>query len=197
MQSYKISHEASEIAKRILDKVPKQEPRLPKVSTNIPKRGGMEAVRQRAMEELKRLASQDDNSEKGYLNKIAHDYNKSRDNIEEWLVAHGTNSASSLCQILLDGKLVHQSKIESYGGFGNNVAVDGHYDRGWGVFITSSKAVRENLKEEYPYRVISLDNFEVIVFPEAKVDIIRNEFPSYKQLIKGYKEFAEELNECF
>jgi hypothetical protein len=139
--------------------------------------------------------------EKGFLNDIAKLFLEKRP--KEILVAHGTQSPFSLCQILLDGRVkCFENKCGPLGSYDRNTNKTGYYDNGWGVFVAKRETlesaeveiVRTAEKETKIYK-IPLKDLEAILLPTLAVDIVRTEFPEHAQMLKSYLEFANELNQ--
>ena len=149
-----------------------------------------------------KIEFEDTHEEKEYLSKIASFYNE-RVADEEILIAHGTQSSSSLCQILLDGNLKHIKDIINYGNLGifeGDIALGGYayWDHGWGVFVANLKTIQQNClarSEKENYLIVPLNELKGILLPTQIVDIVKEEFPDYRNLIKGYRQFAEELRQ--
>lgn len=112
------------------------------------------------------------------------------------LLAHGTLSTSSMCQILLDMELRHTRGIVNYGrlGTGDDTQIGGHWDLGWGLFIIKAKTFKELPQNNPVYNRVPLAALEVIVFPQPIVEAVRTEFPQHAHKIKSYSEYADELN---
>ena len=161
----------------------------------------------------------DINRERGILNEVAKTYNevinevaresnktasKEKKTPPNLLVAHGTQSVFSLCQILVDSKFKHLKDKLCYGALGSysdNLLDTGYYDNGWGVFVAKSETA-ESAKLEGKYIAIPLEDLEGVLLPTPIVDVVRNEFPrnefpEHAQILKGYLEFTDELKQRF
>jgi|TARA_B100002003_G_C14104639_1_gene531327 hypothetical protein len=134
-----------------------------------------------------------------FLNEAAELYNSNQptggDNERPTvLLAHGTDSSSQFCQILLDGKLKHLIGRESYGQLGSPATVDegGYYSCDWGLFVGTVQTVRST-RVKSDHREVPLHDLDAILFTTPIVEIVRRHFPRYGSVIKGYRQFGNEL----
>lgn len=135
--------------------------------------------------------------ERRYLKCAAQRYN-ALSSPGDHLIAHGMQGSSSLCQILLDGELRHIKGIENYGdlgSYGESTQVGGYWDMGWGVFVATPKTIQDNLisSEGNDFLVVPLSDLRGILLPSPLIDVVGREFPQHGTLLKGYRQFAQEL----
>ena len=113
------------------------------------------------------------------------------------LIAHGTTDCVQFVHIMEDGKLRHFTHHENYGGLsaGHDIQLGGHWDDGWGLFVAEQKCVAQHrvAAGEEKLWEMPLEDLRAIVLPSQVIAILRSEFVQYHHLLKGYKEFAEEL----
>lgn len=176
---HKITHQAEDAGKRILNSIPKQEPQV-----------GM-GLRRPLWHKAK---YSDTEVEKNYLESVANDYNAMVSH-DKNLIAHGTQDCSSLCQILMDGELKHVVGIENYGNLGcgpmKSVQAGGYWDNGWGVFVTTPAVLKTCDIDEF--LIVPLEKLNAILLPRQTVDAVRSEFPEHTNLLRSYKQFADEI----
>ncbi|MBM3231855.1 hypothetical protein FJZ21_00555 [Candidatus Pacearchaeota archaeon] len=112
-------------------------------------------------------------------------------------MAHGVESTGfqTVAKIFIDGKLRHYKYQENYGELGieYNGAV-GHWDFGRGLFVVRRDKLSSSRNEARGeiYRV-SLEDVEAAVFPTEVAEVVRYTFPSREKIVKGYGEYADEL----
>lgn len=113
------------------------------------------------------------------------------------LLAHGVDSTrfQTLTKIFLDGRLRHQLWRENYGELGvpyNGIV--GHWDFGQGLFVAGADKLAMNIDKATgrSYNV-PLEDIDAIVFPTEVAEVVRHTFPSREGLVKGYTEYAAEL----
>ncbi len=143
---------------------------------------------------------QDTDEERRFLKKAAKEY-KLRVRLQDELLAHGSQGCSDLCQILIDGKLKHIQGIESYGlldAYGESIQAAGYWDHGWGVFVATSRTIQACVEQSRgkDFLEVPLQELRGIILPTPLVELVRNEFPGYGNLIKGYRQFGEELEKA-
>ncbi|MFH1308094.1 MAG: hypothetical protein ABIH72_04535 [archaeon] len=184
-----ISTAAEEISKIILNRIPRDKLKVKK---------GLGLRRPLWF----KIEFQDTAEERAYLRGVAERYN-SQNSPENHLIVHGTQDCSSLCQILLDGKLKHNKGIENYGSlaakYDESVIAGGYWDHGWGIFVTTPKIIDTNyeLSERNNYLVVPVKDLKGVLFPHHLVEVVRYEFPKHSSLLKSYGQFAQELEKHF
>jgi hypothetical protein len=183
---HKISGKVEEISKRIIKSIPKE-----KIVYG-------EGLRRPLWNKIE---FQDTAKERNYLSEIATQYN-TQVSSKNRLVAHGTEDCSTLCQILLDGKLKHIKGVENYGSlgaYGENIQVGGYWDRGWGLFVATPNIITESKanSENNEFLTVPLQELKSILLPSPIVEVVKREFPEQLNLLKSYREFANEIKFYF
>lgn len=113
------------------------------------------------------------------------------------LIAHGVDSIGfqTLAKIFFDGKLKHYTQQENYGALGvPYTGMTGHWDNGLGLFVaTRDKVVANKDIARGSIYSVPLEDVEAVVFPTEVAEVVRHTFPSRAQLVKGYTEYANDL----
>jgi len=126
------------------------------------------------------------------LKEIAKRYN-SQNPRDDNLIAHGTEDASTLFQILFDKELKHVIGIENYGNLASEetIQVDGYWDRGWGLFVATPRILQNCRIDQY--LIIPIQELIGILLPNPLVEIVKREFPEQANKLKSYRKFAQEI----
>lgn len=181
------SNEAKLIARRIIEKIPKDElryhePAFPGGKPYLfrPLSAHIEFTTTAPEREVMRIEAERYN--------ILHTENP--------LIVHGTKGGPYvLCQILLDGTLYHNTITQCYGNLAakkeQSVAGGGYYDEGWGIFVAKSSSIMNAPVRNR--RIVSLEGLEGIVVPTQIAPLLREEFPRYGGKIFGYQGFAAKI----
>ncbi len=138
-----------------------------------------------------------DDQEQKYLTDIMGTYVELV-SIGEHLLAHGIPDESHLCQVLLDGVLKHINTLENYGDLSaaeDCVAYGGFYNFGSGIVIAKGDTIWQLRAQQDSERFfqVPLEDIEAILLSKASVEKVRGAFPKYRNLLKGYGEFAFEV----
>jgi len=174
---HRISGKAEEISGRILGAIPKDK--------LVYGRGLRRPL-------WSKIEFQDTAEERRYLREAAKKYN-AQNSPDEMLIAHGTQDAATLCQILLDGELRHVIGIENYGNlaYEESIQTGGYWDRGWGLFIATPRIVQHCKTDQY--RVVPIQELKGVLLPNPLVEIVRTAFPEQENKIMSYQTFAQEI----
>jgi len=175
---HRISGEAEEMSSRIL--------------ADLPRDGLVRGRLQRPL--WSKVEYYDTKEERDYLASVAARYNTTHE--ENQLLAHGTQDASHLCQILLDGELHHNVGIENYGNLaarGESVQMGGYWDRGWGLFVADSETILDAETNPDNYLVVPLHILEGIALPRQVAETVITHSPEHEHLIKSYRKLAAEI----
>lgn len=110
-------------------------------------------------------------------------------------------TCNDLCRILLDGKVFFKEEMLD---FLNRPFVGLEFTKStfekcsWGIFITTSEiltACRKSDRDHEKFAFFApIKRYEAILLPTPLVQVVAGEFPQYKNLLKGYRKFAEELS---
>src|SRR5687767_6219909 len=99
-------------------------------------------------------------------------------------LAHGNQRGPRvLAKILLDGKLVHASNVETYGELGEPFRWHtGHLDEGYGLFAVPAIDLEEQIKKSLanPTFEVPLNLVNAVILPTPVANLLKPKFPDLR-----------------